>query len=211
MFELNSGREFLKVLEIFEFINWRPGIGDPSVIGWATVFTYAIACVLSYRVYILGDRIFIIMQNKQKRLWLSISLVMLLLCLNKQLDLQSLFTDIGRYFFQKFELYQARRKYQLLFVVSILTVSMSSVLYVITLYRKVLCAHLVALLGVMFVLTYVIIRAASFHHVDRLISLQFCGLKMNWVLEITGILFIIINSLHILSSRRKCEENKRDN
>jgi hypothetical protein len=39
----------------------------------------------------------------------------------------------------------------------------------------------------MFVLGFVIIRAASFHHVDALLAARLGGMKWNWILELGGI------------------------
>jgi hypothetical protein len=44
-----------------------------------------------------------------------------------------------------------------------------------------------ALIGTALVLCFVLIRAASFHHVDRFIGTRILGLRWNWVLEMGGI------------------------
>jgi hypothetical protein len=41
-----------------------------------------------------------------------------------------------------------------------------------------------------FLLSFVAIRAASFHHVDILLSAHLAGLKLNWILELGGIAFV---------------------
>jgi hypothetical protein len=43
-----------------------------------------------------------------------------------------------------------------------------------------------ALLGLGFVCVFVVIRAASFHHMDGLIGSSALGLRLNWVLELPG-------------------------
>jgi hypothetical protein len=40
----------------------------------------------------------------------------------------------------------------------------------------------------------VLIRAASFHHIDRLIGRTILGLKWNWVLEMGGITIVLLAS-----------------
>jgi hypothetical protein len=37
------------------------------------------------------------------------------------------------------------------------------------------------------IVTFVVIRAASFHHIDRFIGQSVLGLRWNWVLEMGGI------------------------
>jgi hypothetical protein len=51
-----------------------------------------------------------------------------------------------------------------------------------------------ALLGTIMVLGYVLIRAASFHHIDRFIGETILGLRWNWVIEIGGITLVLASS-----------------
>jgi hypothetical protein len=44
-------------------------------------------------------------------------------------------------------------------------------------------------------LSFVIIRAAAFHHFDEVIQYDLHGIKMNWVLELAGIYMIILAGL----------------
>jgi hypothetical protein len=50
------------------------------------------------------------------------------------------------------------------------------------------------LIGLTFVLGFVVIRAASFHHFDVFIGSRILGLRWNWVLEMGGISIVIIAS-----------------
>ena len=45
-----------------------------------------------------------------------------------------------------------------------------------------------ALLGTILVIGYVLICAASFHHIDRFIGTTFLGLRWNWILEMEALL-----------------------
>jgi hypothetical protein len=49
-----------------------------------------------------------------------------------------------------------------------------------------------AVLGTTLVLAYVLIRAASFHHIDRFIGQSILGLRWNWVIEISGISLVLV-------------------
>ena len=42
---------------------------------------------------------------------------------------------------------------------------------------------------------FVVIRAASFHHVDALLASRLGGLKWNWILELGGILIVAVGAL----------------
>jgi hypothetical protein len=44
-----------------------------------------------------------------------------------------------------------------------------------------------ALGGLVFLMAFILIRAASFHHIDAMLKADLAGVRMNWVLEIGGI------------------------
>ena len=48
----------------------------------------------------------------------------------------------------------------------------------------------VALVGIVFLCCFVAIRASSFHHVDRLLGADLGGLKINWIMELGGIVLV---------------------
>ncbi|EDX78220.1 hypothetical protein MC7420_7958 [Coleofasciculus chthonoplastes PCC 7420] len=58
-----------------------------------------------------------------------------------------------------------------------------------------------ALLGLMFLSCFIVIRASSFHHIDALIGWQVVGLRMNWILEIGGIACIAIAAIRTIFKR----------
>jgi hypothetical protein len=59
-----------------------------------------------------------------------------------------------------------------------------------------------ALTGLVFVLVFVAIRAAGFHHMDRLINVRIEAVRLNWVFEMTGPILILIGGLSILRTAR---------
>ena len=75
--------------------NWGPGIGDPTIGGWVTVVLYLLACVSCWKtagVVLRRD------WNGQSdsHVWRAISIAFFFLGINKQLDLQSAITELGR-------------------------------------------------------------------------------------------------------------------
>jgi hypothetical protein len=50
------------------------------------------------------------------------------------------------------------------------------------------------IVGSTFVLGYVLIQAASFHHIDRFIDGRILDFKWNWVLEMGGIVIVLLGS-----------------
>jgi hypothetical protein len=48
-----------------------------------------------------------------------------------------------------------------------------------------------AILGTMLVFAFVVIRAASFHNIDRLLGVEWLGLRINWIVELSGIFVVL--------------------
>ncbi|HEY1121608.1 MAG TPA: hypothetical protein VGE67_08400 [Haloferula sp.] len=161
-------------------IRWRPVIGDPSPMGWFTVAAYALAAFLAWRVW---------SQNRERnKVWFGVTVLMAFLCLNKQMDLQSLVTDIGREISRLFDQYENRRTYQKIFIFAVLgIVAIFGPLFAWK-YRAFLKGHKLLAAGIVFLLTFIVVRAISFHHMDVFLKTSRAGgVKMNWVLELTGI------------------------
>jgi hypothetical protein len=54
-------------------------------------------------------------------------------------------------------------------------------------YRQFWLKHFLLSFGLAFLLTFIVIRAISFHHFDEVLKHSISGVKMNWFLELSGI------------------------
>jgi hypothetical protein len=118
-------------------IDWSPTIGDPTLMGWVTVAAYFLTSWLCLRAFRLEKRgpprpllptiaaLFRVMKKHWPRppaparraaLWLLLFAIMFALGINKQLDLQTLFTEIGRSVSRSGGWYEERRAVQGLFI-----------------------------------------------------------------------------------------------
>lgn len=174
--------------------DWRPGIGDPTLTGWLTVVAYFAAAVLSFRAVGLAQ---LSGQHWQKEtmFWTLLTLVMVALGINKQLDLQTLVTELARSWAKNSGWYGQRRGLQVAFIASLCTGTVAFALLLGNLLRKTSSEVRVAALAMCLVMGFVVIRAASFHHVDALISRNFLGISWNAVLELPGICAIALSAL----------------
>ena len=172
--------------------DWSPRIGDPTVGGWLTVILYVLASVSCWRAARkVGARDKYL---QERRGWQFISVLFLALGVNKQLDLQSALTEAGRVVANIQGWYAQRALVQLAFIVVVAIIcTIAGIALVIWARRARLPARL-ALIGTILVLCFVLIRAASFHHVDRFISTEFLGLRWNWILEMGGIALVLVAS-----------------
>jgi hypothetical protein len=176
-------------------IHWSPTIGDPTIMGWITVACYFFCSVLCLKVFRHGTMIFDHPVKRQQFLWLALFALTFLLGINKQLDLQSLFTEIGKYYAYNNGLYEHRRAFQEVFIKLIAGSAFISLATLIYLYRGVVRYHFVAIAGFCFLAAFVLIRASSFHNVDLLIKTEIAGFRLNWLFELFGLGLIAFNAL----------------
>lgn len=186
----------------YEF-GWRPGIGDPTIVGWFTVGCYLLA---AFSAFVVAQSVSYggpsSDARQEVRVWRTLAVLFLLLGINKQLDLQSAFTEVGRYIAHHQGWYESRQAVQFLFVCGIVILGALAAAVTVFLVRGVAAPTWVALLGTAFVLTFVVIRAASFHHVDVFISTRLAGVRWNWILEIGGLTIVLIGAwLRVLGAR----------
>lgn len=181
---------------ILSNMRWRPGIGDPSVMGWLTVAAYACGVVLALCANQSDPSGEDIRQRRiRKRLWLAVAFVMACLCVNKQLDLQTLFTDIGRVFAKEQGWYDGRRSVQKAFILLVLAGAATFGGWFMWRFQAFWRSHKILLAGLLFLLTFIVVRAISFHHVDVFLGRELLGVKMNWALELTGIGLVCLAAL----------------
>jgi len=187
----------------FEYLvgQWRPTIGDPTIMGWFTVASYFL-CALMALSLAYRDRSD---DRKSFSFWLVIGMIMILLGINKQLDLQSLLTEIGRQIARAQGWMDQRRVVQLVFIVIFTSASMTAFVWLTAKFRDVLKRFLLAFSGLFFLLSFIIIRAASFHHVEEMLDFRLVGVRMNWIFELTGIYLILAAGFKetILATMRK--------
>ncbi len=173
--------------------NWRPGIGDPTIAGWITVVLYFLAVLSTWKTadIVRARERFAI---GEKYLWRAISFLFVALGINKQLDLQTALTDLGRIVADYQGWYGERQIVQVWFIVGVAVACLFVTGVLLILVRKAPISTWTGLVGTIIVLAFVLIRAASFHHIDQFIGSTVLGLRWNWLLEIGGISTVIVAS-----------------
>lgn len=171
---------------------WAPGIGDPTFTGWFTVAIYFGVAALCMRSGLrargqTGSSS--LPDVKLAAVWLGLAALCTVLGINKQLDLQSLLTQIGEDMAHAQGWYEDRRAVQTVFVGGVALggcVAGAAALYWL---RDRLAQLWPAIVGTALLLSFVVIRAASFHHVDALLYAT-GPLELNWVIELGALFFL---------------------
>jgi len=109
----------LTIFETLPYGNWYQRMGDPTVVGWTITIAYFLVTLLCWRAGLKEKTINVNIQRRPERhvLWFGLSILLLVLGINKQIDLQTLLTALGREIAQANGLYESRHEIQLIFVI----------------------------------------------------------------------------------------------
>ena len=201
-------------------IAWRPGIGDPTVMGWVTVVAYFVAAWLCMQAFNTEKRgpirpwrkavpsMFRVLRKHWPRpplparraaLWVLVAMIFVALGINKQLDLQTLLTEVGKKVAHSGGWYEQRRVVQAIFVA---LVGGFGLMAIWLLFRLTQGGQLrdfrLPLAGLAVVVAFVVARAASFHHMDVFIGTEVLGLRMNTLFELGGVLVVAAGAIQRL-------------
>lgn len=166
---------------------------------WVTVAAYLIAAILSARA---AGHAALRRQARERMFWRLTAMLLVLLGVNELLDLQTLLTSVGRANAKAYGWYEIHRKVQYLFVMGLGVAAALAALVMLWLTRRTDAAVRLALAGLMFIGLFILLRAASFHHLDDLLGRG--ALKFNWgsVQEMAGILIVAGAALRYMRKRK---------
>ena len=166
---------------------WRHSVEQADAADWITVASYLIAAVLTW----LAARAAGVRREPRDRLfWQLSTLLLVFLGANELLDLQALLTVIGKAWAKAGGWYEQRRTFQLEFIVALAAATALGGLAAVYLTRCTRAAVRVALLGFLFIGLFVLIRAASFHHIDQMMGMGPSAFNWGSVQEMLGIAIV---------------------
>jgi hypothetical protein len=168
---------------------------DPTPVAWIIVGAYLVGAIVCFLAGRLSD------QKRDRIFWLGTGMFLALLGLNKQLDLQSLLTEAGRSIAQREGVYDARRLIQAVFILALAAGSILGVAMLTGWLRRSEASVKVAAFGVVLLFAFILMRAASFHHMDGWVTHRVAGMRSGWWLELAGIAVIGLSAMRY---RHRC-------
>lgn len=165
---------------------------DSSLLGWLTVVAYLIAAVLCGITALRVKYIFRDAYTRQHQLiWGLLTVAMLFLGFNKQLDLQTPFTHLVEVtFLGGGELHEAGETAQIgltWFIGGLVGLGLAASAGLLWYMRRVWRHYWLLSLGALFIARFVIVRAAGFYGVALPPLSQYTGgIQINWLLEFFG-------------------------
>jgi hypothetical protein len=179
--------------------------GDPTLLGWLTVAVYLCAAFLSILCAWRADRIFpgdYILAHRI--IWSGLAIGMLFLGINKQLDLQTQFTSLGRQIAFQQGWYEIHHRVQVMFVAGLVCASLLLLGFLAWTIRRSWKHYWILLIGLLFLARFIVVRAASFYNVSLPQLSRFTGgFRINWLLEILGAALVCVSALNTLKPWKK--------
>jgi hypothetical protein len=183
--------------------------GDPSVAGWTITVFYAAtiaACIWALRVAWIGSKMaaaYADQHGEDRRardrssaykasflFWALLIVLFVFLGLNKQIDLQTWLTELGRKVARAQGWYDQRAKVQAIFVGAVAVCGLGLLAFLLDRTRELLPRHALAFVGLVLLACYVVLRTSSFHDVDRVLAWGVFGCRLSWLLELLGVICV---------------------
>jgi len=177
----------MNFFDVIRQIGWHPGVGDPTPAGWlsaAALLAAAVLCGLCAR---HADKIFSEHPEQHRLMWGMLAAALLFLSVNKQLDLQTWFTAVGRQVAYRWGWYEARQAVQVVFIVTFALLSVALVAALAWRTRRTWRQYWLLWLGMAFLARFILVRAAAFWDVPLPALARYTGgLRINILLETGG-------------------------
>lgn len=162
---------------------WSALVHDQGRLAWIVVAAYAAGALLAFAAAGRGT-------HRERTFWIGVAIALVLLGVNKQLDLQTDITTLGRAAALSEGWYGDRRDAQGAFILLIALVAAGCGVLLWVWLRRAATTVKVAAAGLLVLLAFILIRAASFHHIDYWVTVSVAGLRSGWWLELLGIAII---------------------
>jgi hypothetical protein len=155
---------------------------DTSPIAWFIVAAYFGAASLSFWAARAAQE-----NGREWQFWSGCALLMVLLAFNKQLDLQSYVTTFGRSLAENEGWFRDRRGVQEVFILLLTIGTLPAIMTLWLWLRRSAAAVKTAAIGLVLLFAFIVMRAASFHHMDKWVTRNVAGMRSGWWLELLGI------------------------
>jgi len=158
-------------------------IHDQGSLAWLIVGGYLAGALLAF---LAGS----VAAGRERGLWLGTGIALILLGINKQLDLQTDLTQLAKVVAHVEGWYDWRRDVQGVFLLLIALGAIGFGLFLWRWLRGASPSAKIAAMGLVILLAFIFVRAASFHHIDYWVTIPVAGMRSGWWLELLGIAVI---------------------
>lgn len=166
---------------------------------WVTVAAYLVAALLSVRAARHGS---LRREPRDTIFWRITAVLLVLLGINELLDMQTLLTSVGRAHAKENGWYGEHRRVQYIFVMTLGVAAVFVGMAALWFTRRAHSTVRLALVGLVFIGLFVLLRAASFHHLDEMLGRGAPDFNWGSVQEMAGILMVAAAAMFYTRKRR---------
>lgn len=183
---------------------WQPSVGDPTLMGWVIAGCYLLAGFGCLRCWHRRNRLVLSVDARRfGHYWVLLGVMMLLMGLNKQLDMQVLLHDLARKVVDQYGFAGSKRQFKNGFI------GLLAVLFAVWLGRLVVLMSglwvrvWLSGVGVFVLLAFVLSRAVSVYIVKLPLGESIIGgVRYNHVFELIGVVAIGLGSMANMKRRK---------
>ena len=174
--------------------------------GWFTGGSYficALVALIAALIYQTGGK-------RSCFFWIMISLLTIFLVVNKWIDLESLFTEIGAQIAKAQDWTDKCRIVQFWFVLPSGTTALVAFLSFAIIMRGLLRRFMLAFIGLFFLLSFLFLRAVSYKYFDEILGFTPLGANIYFVLELAGIYLILVVGIREIRENISLKKAKKN-
>jgi len=180
---------------VFTIGHWQAKIGDPSLVGWFTVVSYYLCAALSL-VYVWkvrpGSDGKDLPPDRRFRIFMAAGVFFL--GLSKHFNLPGAFTEMGRIVANRIDGYDSRRWPQALLLV-VVGIGVSLLIRWSVRHKSfsgIWQRRAPELICLVYLFGLFVLRAVSLHHVGAFLGIEVFGVRLNWIVELSGIYALMV-------------------
>lgn len=166
--------------------DWHDSIARADAADWITVAAYFVVAALA----VLAASHAAPQRGRERAFWKITAVLMIFLGINEVFDFQTVLTIAGREWALEQGWYEDRRIYQFEFIMALVVIAIAAGAAMLRLTRRTHRSVRAALLGLVFIGAFVLIRAASFHHVTTLMGAGPDAFTVGSMQEMLGIVIV---------------------
>jgi hypothetical protein len=141
----------------------------------------------------------------QRNTWWSLAASMFVLGINKWQNLTGILTRLGRINAWQENWYRSRSGIQLVLVAAFLLVGLVLLVFLIRYRHVVTRLQWIAIIGVIYLFSFALIRAVSLHAIDAFLYNSVAGIQPNWLVELGGITLAALPAIVTLIRKKEVE------
>ena len=180
--------------------SWHIGIGDPTVFGWLTTLSYLIAFIKAFQLllsYVNSNTNSPYQVRARLTFWCLLSAFLLVLGLNKQLDLQTLLRQVLIGDLIKYHFYTYRHYLQIILISGLAVLILLVLSLWRTFFKNYWQKHRQIWLGIVLLFLFIFTRALTFQfRYEPSLLVEFAMDLFNFIFENTALILIIIGINH---------------